>query len=290
MLGKAGLSPDANHTVLHSWELSHVERLSTPEGSLIFKCATEPFTHEHDNLTAAWQAGVKVPRLRATSRTPIMLGMLMEDLGAPVRSATDADGIAAAIQLHSAASPDFLSPGDTEWLRSLPSRALRSLHLLQQERWSNTDDMSITLQEIEKAAGTRAEGAILRLFGWVHSEFHPESLLITDTRVYMFDLARAFRGPDLIDLASWHGTIDPPAPDTMRAFLETYVDEGGPAQTVHDRGGLPVQNWALGWHRVWVAEWFLDQALMWINNPASDPAYIKVVRRHISDAARLLRI
>ncbi|MFE0266241.1 phosphotransferase family protein [Nocardiopsis alba] len=291
VLEKAGLTPEAESAVLHSWELSHVERLTTSEGPLIFKCATEPFTHEHDNLTAAWQAGVNVPRLRATTRTPTMLGMLMEDLGTPAREASDADGIAAAIQLHNSAAPDFLAPGDTEWLRSLPSRALRSLHLLQRERWEGTDDITITLQQIEKAAPARAEGATLRPFGWVHSEFHPESLIITaDGRPFMVDFARAFRGPGLIDLASWAGTVDAPDPDRMRALLEAYVDEGGPAQSIHERGDLPVQNWALEWHRVWVLEWFLDQALLWIADPDGDTAYQRVVRRHATEAASLLRV
>lgn len=175
-------------------------------------------------------------------------------------------------------------------MRSLPSRALRSLHLLQRERWEGTDDITVALQQIEKAASARAEGATLRPYGWVHSEFHPESLLVTEGRTYMFDFARAFRGSGLIDLASWQGTVDTPDPDGMRALLETYVDEGGPAQTTQERGGLPVQNWALGWHRVWVLEWFLDQALMWIANPDSDPAYQRVIRRHVNDAAALLRV
>lgn len=290
ILEKADLSPEVESTILHSWELSHVERLATSEGPLIFKCATEPFTHEHDNLTAAWQAGMAVPRLRATLRTPTTLGMLMEDLGTPVREVSDTDGIAAAIQLHSASAPDFLAPGDTEWLRSLPSRALRSLHLLQRERWEDTGDITVALQQIEKAASARAEGATLRPFGWVHSEFHSESLLVTEKRTYMFDFARAFRGPGLIDLASWRGTVETPDPDGTRALLETYVDEGGPAQTIQERGGLPVQNWALGWHRVWVLEWFLDQALMWIADPDSDSVYQRVVRRHATDAAALLRV
>lgn len=290
VLGKAGLATHAVSTVLHSWELSHVERVNTAEGSLIFKCATEPFTHEHDALTAAWQAGVNVPTVHTAARTATMLGMLMEDLGTPMRAAADADGIAAAVQLHSAAIPDFLPRADTAWLRSRPSRALRSLHLLQQERWLDTEGITLALRAIEAAAATRAEGAELRPHGWVHSEFHPHSILITDRGVSMVDLARAFHGPGLIDLASWHGTVDPPNPDLTRAFIEHYVDEGGPAQALHDRGGLSAQHWALGWHRVWVIEWFLDQALMWINNPAHDAHYISVVQRHANDAATLLRV
>ncbi|GAB3207293.1 hypothetical protein SAMN02745673_04912 [Marinactinospora thermotolerans DSM 45154] len=277
--------------VLHSWELSHVERVTlSTGGTLVFKAAVEPFVHEHDALTSAWQAGVNVPRVYSSTRGPTSLGMLMEDLGRPVREADDADGIAAALQLHSSAVPDFLPLADTAWLASLPSRALRSLRLLQRARWTDAHDIADTLQEIEKASMRRAEGAMRRPYGWVHSEFHPESLLVTRNRTFVFDFARAFRGPGLIDLASWHGTVDPPDVLKTRGFLETYVHEGGPAETLNDRGGLSAEEWALGWHRMWVLTWFIDQSLTWIGDPDDDELYVEVVRRHTNDAARLLRV
>ena len=56
------------------------------------------------------------------------------------------------------------------------------------------------------------------------------------------------------------------------------------------RGGLPAEAWALGWHRMWAVEWFMEQAIHWINDPTTDPAYIKTVRRHLNDTVRLLEV
>lgn len=215
--------------VLHSWELSHVERLLGTDGNtLVFKCATEPFRHENQALISAWQAGVSVPRVIKSVRSGTYLAMLMEDLGEPDREAQDPDGIAAAVQLHSAAPPPHLPPGDGTWLASLPRRASRTLDLLEsQGRWLDTDDIREVLRDIERASSQRAEGATTTPFGWVHSEFHPESLHVRGERVRLFDFARAFHGPGLLDLASWHGTVEAPDPDRTRAFLESYVEAGG---------------------------------------------------------------
>src|SRR5699024_8599200 len=126
------------------------------------------------------------------------------------------------------AVPDFLSPGDTDWLASLPGRALRNLTVLHENnRWGDTEDVETVLRFLEKAASNRAQGAMLPPFGWVHSEFHPTSLMVGPDRVHMYDLARAFHGPGLLDLASWHGTIDPANPDRTRSLFERYVQAGG---------------------------------------------------------------
>lgn len=288
---KAGLDP-VSAEVLHSWALPHVERLTLPDNStVVFKAAREPFTHEDDALTSAWQAGANVPRQLASARRATTLGMLMQDLGNSVREPDEEDGVAAAVHLHSAAVPDFLAPGDTDWLASLPRRALRTLDVLQgQGRWEEAGDIATTLRAIAQAAPARAEGTMVRPYGWVHSEFHPTSLLITHERVYVCDLARAFRGPGLLDLVSWHGTITPADPDRARAFLDRYVHAGGPAEALHDRGGLAAQEWALGWHRVWIVEWYLSQAAQWIADPAADPTYERVVRTHTAEAAQLLHV
>jgi hypothetical protein len=288
---KTGLAP-VSVEVLHSWALSHVERLALPDNStVVFKAAREPFTHEDDALTSAWQAGANVPRLLTSARGATTLGMLMQDLGRSVRDPDEEDGAIAAVHLHSAAVPDFLAPGDTTWLASLPHRALRTLDVLQQQgRWEGAGDIATMLRTIAQAAPARAEGTMLRPYGWVHSEFHPTSLLITRERVYVCDLARAFRGPGLLDLVSWHGTITPADPDRARAFLERYVHAGGPAEALHDRGGLSAQEWALGWHRVWVVEWYLAQAAQWIADPAADHTYERVVRAHTAEAVQLLHV
>lgn len=76
----------------------------------------------------------------------------------------------------------------------------------------------------------------------------------------------------------------------LRIFLEQYVTAGGTPDALAPRGGLTAENWALGWHRMWAVEWFMEQAIRWINDPATDPAYIKAVRRHLTDVLHLLEI
>lgn len=139
-----------------------------------------------------------------------------------------------------------------------------------------------------RCCAKRAAGAELPPFGWVHSEFHPTSLHFTTDRWYLLDFARAFTGPGLLDLASWHGTTAAPDPARLRGFIEAYVAAGGHRDALAERGGLAAESWALGWHRVWASEWFIDQALNWIANPEDDPLYIPVVHRHLEAAVRLL--
>jgi hypothetical protein len=122
----------------------------------------------------------------------------------------------------------------------------------------------------------------------VHSEFHPTSVHIGKRGRYLLDFARAFIGPGLLDLAGWYGTVDDPVPARLRELIESYVNAGGHPDALAERAGLPAEAWALGWHRVWAVEWFMEQAIRWINDPAADPAYVKVVRRHLDDAVRLL--
>lgn len=141
-----------------------------------------------------------------------------------------------------------------------------------------------------QAAEARSAGATLAPFGWVHSEFHPTSLHVGERGWRLLDFARAFTGPGLLDLASWHGTIEPPHPLRLRVFLEQYVVAGGTPDALASRGGLTAENWALVWHRMWAVEWFMEQSVRWINDPATDPGYIKVVRRHLTDVLHLLEI
>jgi hypothetical protein len=41
---------------------------------------------------------------------------------------------------------------------------------------------------------------------------------------------------------------------------------------------------------MWAVEWFMEQSIHWINDPATDPAYIKAVRRHLTDVLHLLEV
>ncbi|MEU8890354.1 aminoglycoside phosphotransferase family protein [Streptomyces sp. NPDC048442] len=274
------------------WSMSGVERLTFPDGSTgVFKYATRPFDSEDQALCLAHTLGVPVPQLDASAVRDGWLGMLLEDLGEPVRGAEDIDGAAAAVVLHSTRAASSLPLLDRQVLRSLPGRALDHLHHLRKaDRWQETDDLETVLGQIALAADSRAAGAAIAPFGWVHSEFHPTSLHIGPHGWRLLDFARAFTGPGLLDLASWHGTVDAPDTVVLRIFLEQYVTAGGTPDALAQRGGLSAQAWALGWHRMWAVEWFMEQAVRWINDPATDPTYIKVVRRHLTDVAHLLEI
>ncbi|MFH8492388.1 aminoglycoside phosphotransferase family protein [Streptomyces longisporoflavus] len=274
------------------WSMSGVERLTFSDGATaIFKYAKKPFDSEDQALRLAHTLGVPVPKVHASAVLDGWLGMLLEDLGAPIRDVDDLDGAAAAVVLHSTRRAASLPILDQEALRSLPGRALDHLARLRKaERWQDADDIEAALDRLAQAAEARSTEATVAPFGWVHSEFHPTSLHIGQRGWRLLDFARSFTGPGLLDLASWHGTLKEPDLVRLRVFLETYVAEGGTPDALAERGGLAAEKWALGWHRMWAVEWFMEQAIRWINDPATDPAYIKVVRRHLTDALRLLEV
>ncbi|CCK24396.1 aminoglycoside phosphotransferase [Streptomyces davaonensis JCM 4913] len=274
------------------WSMSGVERLTFPDATTtIFKYAKRPFDSEDHILRGAHALGVPVPQVHASAVLDGWLGILMEDLGPAVRDANDLDGTAAAVVLHGTRTAPALPVLDQASLRMLPNRSLDHLARLRKaERWQDTDGIENALDRITQAAEARSAGATVAPFGWVHSEFHPTSLHIGQRGWRLLDFARAFTGPGLLDLASWHGTLDAPDPVRLRAFLEQYVTAGGPPDALARRGGLTAENWALGWHRMWAVEWFMEQSIRWINDPATDPAYIKAVRRHLTDVLHLLEV
>ncbi|GAA2650022.1 aminoglycoside phosphotransferase family protein [Streptomyces lunalinharesii] len=274
------------------WSMSGVERLTFPDGTTaIFKYAKKPFDNEGRALRLAHTHGIPVPQVHASAVVGGWLGMLLEDLGPAIREADDLDGAAAAVVLHRTPTAHALPVLDQAQLRTLPSRALDHLdQLRKEERWQEADDIEDALDRIARAAEVRSAGAMVAPFGWVHSEFHPTSLHIGQHGWKLLDFARAFTGPGLLDLASWHGTLDTPDPVRLRVFLEAYVTEGGTADALAERGGLAAEKWALGWHRMWAVEWFMEQAIRWINEPSTDPAYVKTVRRHLTDILQLLEV
>jgi hypothetical protein len=287
----AGL-PQPHRDPLRVWSLSGVERLTFPDGATaIYKYATEPFTSEDRVLHEAGSTGIPVPAVVGSLLRDDVLGMVIEDLGEPVRDAVDADGILAAVTLHGATPTTTLPVLDGDALAALPELARgHLLRLRDRGRWAaGTDDIADLLDTLAEAAAKRAEGTTTAPWGWVHSEFHPTSLHITSSGWRLLDFARAFTGPGLLDLASWHGTIDDADPGRLRHFIEAYVAAGGHPDALAERGGLTPEAWALGWHRVWAIEWFMEQALRWINDPAQDEAYIDVVRRHLRTAVQMLQ-
>lgn len=280
---------------LRVWSMSGVERLTYPDGTTaVLKYAREPFTQEDRILRAAAWAGVPVPRVLGSAQRGGLLVMVLEDLGDPQREATDSEAATAAALLHATAPPPSLPTLDQDTLAALPGRALGHLRRLQAAgRWTEgTEDLTGILYALAHASKKKAVGALTAPFGWVHSEYHPSSLHIGPRGWHLLDFAHSFTGPGLLDLASWQGLTlrQPPDPARLRGLINAYIAAGGPRDALARRGGLPPEAWALGWHRVWAIEWFLEQAHRWINDPAKDPGAVKVVRRHLISAADLLEV
>ncbi|MFF2953170.1 aminoglycoside phosphotransferase family protein [Kitasatospora sp. NPDC057965] len=280
---------------LRVWSMSGVERLVFPDGTTaVLKYACEPFTGEGRTLQAAARAGVPVPRVLGSAQRGGLLAMVLEDLGDPWHEATDDEASTAAAFLHAAAPPPSLPVLEESALVALPGKSLGHLRRLQAaDRWTEgTEDLGGILYALAHAAERKAAGAMTAPFGWVHSEFHPSSLHIGPRGRHLLDFARSFTGPGLLDLASWQGLSIRRSPDParLRGLIDGYIAAGGPRTALTHRGGLPPEAWALGWHRVWAVEWFLEQAHRWINDPAKDPGSIKVVRHHLTAAADLLEV
>ncbi|QMU67088.1 phosphotransferase [Streptacidiphilus sp. P02-A3a] len=274
--------------------MSGVERLTYPDGeSAVFKYATEPLTHEDQILRIAARCGVPVPRVIGSVAQRALLGMVLEDLGEPLHEPRDAEAVVAAVHLHRLAIAPCLPVLDASAMAALPLQALRQLRLLRESgRWiEGTEDLTVHLEALARVAPIRAKGATTEPFGWVHSEFEPASLHIGANGWRLLDFARTFTGPGLLDLASWKGLAkaQPPDPTSLRALIKAYITAGGSRDVLAYRGGLPPEDWALGWHRIWAVTWFLEQAHVWIRKPDRDPGSIKVVRRHLADAVALLR-
>ena len=104
----------------------------------------------------------------------------------------------------------------------------------------------------------------------------------------LLDFAMALHGPGLLDLAAWSGLRRPADPATVRRLIKQYVGVGGHRDALADRGGLPAERWALGWHRVQAAPWLLDCTVTGIDGPDTDARHIEVLRRQLTGALDLL--
>jgi hypothetical protein len=285
LLADAGLPADPAREPLRVWDHSGVERLRFPDrASVVLKYADAPFDREHLVLRLAARQGIPVPRVQAAQTIPGALLMIMDDLGEPSREASDHDGARAAVRLHAAdpAAGTWLARVDTATLAAMPHRMatrLAGLHL---------PEPAGLARALTAAAAHRASGAELPPFGLCHSEFHPTSLHIGLRDWRLLDLARTFIGPGLLDLASWHGTIGDPDTALTEALIESYAAGGGHKQALAERGGLDAASWALGWHRIWVADWFTEQIERGWAEGAEDK-WATAITRHLAEAACLLR-
>jgi hypothetical protein len=270
--------------------MSGVERVKLTDGrNVIFKWGREPFTGEARVLQHVNRWGVPVPDVHASVVRDGVLGMLMDDLGVPLADPTRAEAAVAAWRVHATEPLEGLPIVDREALTALPGRVLGRLGELRASgRWTETTDLDEPLTALAEHADRLSDGAELAPFGLCHSEFHPTSLHIGVDGWRLLDWARAFVGPGLLDLASWQGTQHPADPVALRRLIREYVQAGGPMEAHRPRAGLPAEEWALGWHRLWIIAWYLDQAAVWMPDPARDEVTSAVVRRHVGEAFRLL--
>jgi hypothetical protein len=270
---------------VREWSMSSVSRVYlTAGGSVILKCAADVFSAEPAALAHAATHGVPVPQLLAKKILDDgSMAMLIEDLGEPTREAGAADAVKAAVAVHACPPRAEAAVLNSAGLMELPVRALHWLKRLQDEgRWLNADDLQIALEQIVAMAERRARDADIPPFGTCHSEFHPTSIHIGSHGTRILDWARSYTGPGLLDLISWQGTVEPVDLRKVSDLIDAYVAAGGPAEATAERGGLSAHVWAAGWDKLWVAEWFMQQAARW-QSPADDAVTQQAVRRHLRE-------
>jgi hypothetical protein len=267
---------------------SGVWRLRWPQShggmTAIYKEAWAPLDREHIALRYAASAGIPVPRVLSTIQHDGQLGIIMTDLGESDRNATDDDAATIAAALHRVPGSAELPVIDNSQLASMPQRIADRARALQLP-----SEVAGLADRLSVAASRLAAPAAVPPVGLCHSEFHPTSVILQGDYWHTYDLARAFTGPGLLDLASWHGTVAPPDPDATAALITAYVKAGGHPAALDQRAGLPPEAWALGWHRIWAADWYCQQLEMgWV--PAEYiTSQLSAITRHLDEAVELLR-
>jgi hypothetical protein len=303
LLRRLGIDTVYTMETLSCGRLSQVERLHLPgRRTVIYKTRLPPFTNEHTALRAAGTSGIPVAEVHASREADGMLGMLLTDLGVAARKAEPEHVALAAAQLHLTPAPAGLPVLDTTTLASLPSAALALLDEIQKgpngKRYAAAAHVRRYLCDLVEVATFRAAGAELAPFGFVHGQLHRSAIHIgEDNRWHLLDFAMSHVGPGLLDLVPWSDLRDewPSAATTeliglyesaagppsvlaeTRKSIELYVAAGGTPEVLSDRGGLPAEAWALGWHRVRVAHRLLSRAAAGINDPATDEQHLHLL-------------
>lgn len=287
LLAQSGLPEDpARELVRQVRPYSGVWRLTFPRdgATVIYKEAWPPLDNEDTALRYAESCRLPVPHVIASHHAGHRAAILMTDLGQPARPVTDAEGAQLAATIHHApGSPDLPQIGPEE-LAAMPGRIT--------ERASRHRLPVITIETaavIALSAPRLAAPAKTPPYGLCHSEWHPTSVIIdADGNPHIYDWARAFTGPGLIDLASWLGTTTAPDLPAVRDHITAYVNAGGHPAALAPRAGIPAEAWACAWHRLWAADWYLQQIEMgWITSEHL-PNQHEAINRHITEAAALL--
>lgn len=288
-----GLAPDPRRETVRAGSHGGVERLRFPNGlTLIHKYGHTPLAHEAATHRVLQAAGVPVATLHSSEVREQHMTIVMEDLGEAERPATQDEVLALLLQLHAVPTPRG-GPSLSEYtMVTLPDRARWHLDRLSDYgRWTNVvGRLTTDLEKVRKISADRAAGADKEPFGWVHTEFAGRGAHVGRKGVRLIDFARSYAGPVLLDLVSWGDGLDRARPREARAFLERYVDLGGPASTLDRRAGLAAERWALAWLRVWRVEWYLQQSASRFADPALDPTRQALVLRNLDQALDLFEL
>jgi hypothetical protein len=290
LCAQAGLAPPAMRRPVRVWQLSGVERVTLADDrTVIVKYAGPPFTGEAAVLRAAAERRVPVPEVITAEVQDEMLIMLLQDLGEHVGEPTDVDGAVAAARLHTAeVRAAGLQLWDTRRFAELPANAAKMLTTLRdQGRFAGAADLLPLLDQLARHAPALTAATEIPPFGVVHGELHPTSVHIGRGGWCLLDFAKAYVGPGLLDLATWQGTRHPADIARLEAQMHAYVAAGGTSRIHSPRGGHPAAVWALGWHRLWSAGWFLRQAIS--ADDRDDTRTGTILHRQITAAAKLLR-
>lgn len=283
-LEQAGMDPATGYELIRQvFPFSGVRRLRPPGGgTAIYKQAQAPLDHEHIALRHAHSHGLPVPEVTAAVQQDGWLGMIMTDLGYPGRQPGTRDAAKIAAAIHAVPAEGVLPRLGPDELTAAAARvaALTPVHRL-------SFAAQAAAAELAAAAPDLAAPADMPPFGMCHSEFHPESVFVSGDQWHTYDLARAFDGPGLIDLASWQGTTRPPSADALANLIIGYVAAGGNPAAHEPRAGLPPERWALGWHRIWAVDYYLSQLERhWIPDKYL-PVQYAAIERHLQEAAVL---
>lgn len=287
----AALAVPARREPLRVWAMSGVERVHLPDSrSVILKYATGPYVKEAAVLRHVAAAGVPVPRLLSAATRGSVAAMVLEDLGGAFRDPTLDEAAHAAVAVHHVAAPAEAAQLDLGTLVGLPASCLTSVtELADTGRWADVAPERVMLEELAAFAEARSQGAERPPFGLCHGEFNPTSLHIGDAGWRLIDWAGPINGPGLLDLAGWQYTTHAPDFRAFDALVAAYVAAGGPVAAKSPRGGLPPAQWAFGWHRLCIVDWYLQQATIWIADRAMDTRYQVAVRRHLAEAVACFR-
>nr|BFE56472.1 hypothetical protein GCM10020063_009980 [Dactylosporangium thailandense] len=202
------------------------------------------------------RAGLPVPQRIAATRFGPWRAALIYDLG-PAHPryppATLEEVTAVAGWIHALDVPPAVPVLDAWTLAGLPARGLRLLGRLPGNNRPAAQQIRYRLDRLVEPAHHHAPRAGHLPSGLCHGQLHPTRLHRGTAGWAVLGWSRAHRGPLVLDLAAIHTGLTP-RPDWTTLLTSYGADQAPRAQRVTgDRGGIAVQRWAVGWHRLLTA-------------------------------------